>query len=308
MKRSEIQCCATFIGLVLAGLLLFSCAGKEIPIWGNEELGFNLQYRLDDGQKLNYEMSSKTKSDFNLMGNSTITEEDALIKFSLVGTQADNPEHLSGQVTVDDMTRKEIQTAMGESGEMERDLSKVIGKSFDLTFSPQGREIDYAGIEKMTIDMGEMGGGETSVRNRFRDMLLDLSNDPVKFGETWTSTVEDMEPSGLGDVGMKYVTNTTSKIEGFETVDGYECLRISSEATGTIGAEGEMMGAPLTVNGDITGKGTSYFAYKEGLLVKSLGDAKINIDIQIGSGDQGLKIKLDIESSGEIKLTTPVSS
>lgn len=307
MKRSEIQRFIPFIGLILAGLLLFGCAGKEIPIWGNEEVGFNLQYRLDDGQKLNYEMSSKTKSDFNLMGNSTITEEDALIKFSLVGTQTDNPEHLSSKVTVDDMTRKEIQTAMGESGEMERDLSKVIGKSFDLTFSPQGREIDYAGIEKMTIDMGEMGGGETSVRDRFRDMLLDLSNDPVKIGETWTSTVEEMEPSGLGDVGMKYVTNTTSKIEGFETVAGYECLRISSEATGTIEAEGEMMGAPMTVKGDIIGQSTSYFAYKEGLLVKSLGDATINIDIQIGSGDQGLKITVGIEAEGETKLTTPAS-
>ena len=306
MKRTETQRFIILVGLILAGLLLFGCAGKEIPIWGNEEVGFNLQYRLDDGQKLNYEMSSKTKSDFNLMGNSTLTDEDALTRFSLVGTQTDSPDNLSGQVTVDDMTLKEIQSAMGESGEMERDLSKVIGKTFTLTFSPLGREIDFAGVEKMTIDMGQMGGGEQSVRDRFRDLLIDLSNNPVKIGETWTSTVEEMEPSGLGDVQMKYVTNTTSKIEGFEKVDGYECLRISSQTTGTIGAEGETMGSTATMKGDISGTGTSYFAYKEGLLVKSLGDAELHIDIQIG-GDQGLKIKLDIENEGGIKLTTPAS-
>lgn len=309
MKRTDMPRFFTLVGFVLAGLLLFGCAGKEIPMWGNEEVGFNLQYRLDDGQKLNYETSSKTNSDFNLMGNSTITDEEAFILSSVVGTQADSPDHLSCQVTVDDMKLKEIQTAMGESGEIERDLSKVIGKSFNLTFSPQGREIDYAGIEKMTIDMGSMGGGEQNVRSRFRNILPDLPNTPVKIGETWTSVVEDMEPSGMGDVGMKYVTKTTSKIEGFETVDGYECLRISSQTTGTIGAEGEMMGAPMTIKGDIAGKGTWYFAYKEGLLVKSImPGSKLNIDIQIGAGDQGLKIKLDIKSEGETKLTTPAAT
>ena len=306
MKKTDTQYLITFIAFVLIGLLLFGCAGKEIPIWGNEEAGFNLQYRLDDGQKLNYEISTKSISNMNIMGNATITDEDALIQFSLVGTQADSPDHLSCQVTVDDMELKEIQTAMGESGEIERDLSKVIGKSFDLTFSPQGREIDFAGIEKMTIDMGSMGGGEQSIRDRFSDMLPDLSNDPVRIGETWTSTVEEMAPSGMGDVPMKIVTDTTSKIEGYETIDEYECLKINSQTTGTIEAKGEMMGSLTTMKGDISGKGTWYFAYKEGLLGKSLSDSEVKIDIQMG-GDQGLKIKVGAESEAETKLTTPAS-
>ena len=306
MKKTDTQYLITFIAFVLIGLLLFGCAGKEIPIWGNEEAGFNLQYRLNDGQKLNYEKSTKTNTDFNLMGNSTIIDKDILTLFSIVGTQTDSPDHLSCQVTVDDMTWKEIQTAMGESKEIERDLSKVIGKSFDLTFSPQGREIDFAGIEKMTLDMGQMGGGETSIRSMFRETLPDLSNDSVKVGETWTLTVEDMEFSRMGGVPIKLVTNGTSRIEGFDIIDGYECLKISYQGTGTIEAEGEMIGSPATIKGDISAKGTYYLAYKEGLLVKFLGGTKLEADIQIG-GDQGMKIMLNIETEDKEKLTTPAS-
>ena len=193
MKKIDTKHFFTFIAFVLIGLLIFGCAAK-VPIWGNEKVGFDLQYRLENSQKLNYETSSKSKTTVDIMGNTTITDDDTLIQISLVGTQAKSPDQLSCQVTIDDMQMKTIQSAMGESAELERDLSKVIGKSFDLTFSPQGREIDLSGVEELTIDMGPMGGGEQSLKDRFSNILPDLSNDPVKIGETWASTIEEMTP------------------------------------------------------------------------------------------------------------------
>lgn len=305
MKKTDTQRYFTVIAFVLIGLLFFGCATK-VPIWGNEKVGFNLKYRLDNNQKLNYETSEKSNTNVDIMGNATITDDDTLIQFSLVGTQAKSPDQLSCQVTIDDMKMESIQSAMGESAEIERDLSKVIGKSFDITFSPQGREIDLSGVENLTIDMGPMGGGEQSLRDRFSNILPDLSNDPVKIGETWTSTIEEMTPMGIGEASAKVITDTTSKIEGFDTIDEYECLRINSQTTGTIEGSGETMNTTVTMKGDITAKGTWYFAYKEGLLVKSLSDSKVKIDINIG-GDQGIKYLLEVKSDAETKLTTPAS-
>ena len=110
----------------------------------------------------------------------------------------------------------------------------------------------------------------------------------------------------LGDASAKVITDTTSKIEGFETISEYECLRINSQTTGTVEGSGEQMNTTYTIKGDITAEGTWYFAYKEGLLVKSLGDTNVKIDIQIG-GDQGLKYSVDVKDESETKLTTPGS-
>jgi hypothetical protein len=306
MKKTDRQRYFTVIAFVLIGLLFFGCATK-VPIWGNENVGFNLKYQLDNNQKLNYETSSKSKTNVIIMGNATTTDDDTLIQFSLVGTQAKNPDQLSSQVTIDDMKMTSVQSAMGESAELERDLSKVIGNSFDLTFSPQGREIDLSGVEKLTIDMGPMGGGEQSLRDRFKNILPDLSNDPVKIGDTWTSTTEEKTPIGVGDASAKVTTDTTSKIEGFDTINEYQCLRVNSHTTGTIEGSGETMNTTVTIKGDITSEGTWYFAYEEGLLIKSLSDSRVKIDIQIG-GDQGIKYTLDVKDESETKLTTPASS
>jgi len=303
MKKTDTQHYFTFIAFVLIVLLFSGCAAK-VPIWGNEKVGFDLQYQLDNNQKLNYEISTKSNEEYEIMNQKQASDNDISIAFTLVGSQMDKPDQLVGRVTVDDMKMKTIQTAMGETGELERDLSKVIGKSFSLSFSPQGKEIDYTGIENLTIDMGPMAGGEQSIRERFTNILPDLSNNPVKIGETWTSVFDETTPSMGGTSSIKI--NTTSKIDGYDTVNGYECLRINSQASGTLDVSGKMMNWPYTVKGDIAGESTWYFAYKKGLLVKSSSDSSIKAKLAI-FGEQGPSGPLNIEGTNEVILTTPAS-
>ena len=303
MKKTDTQRYFTFISFVLIGLLFFGCAAK-VPIWGNEEAGFNLQYRLDDGQKLDYQITTKSIQQYEIMNQKNTADDDVTITLTLVGSPADKPDQLTGQVTVDDMKMKTIQSAMGESGEIERDLSKVIGKSFELVFTPQGKETDYPGIENLTIDMGPTAGGEQSIRNRFTNILPDLSNNPVKIGEPWTSVFDETTPAMGGTSSVKI--NTTSKIDGYDTVNGYECVKISSQSTGTLDVSAEMMSMPYTIDGDITGESTWYFAYKKGLLVKSSDKSSIKSKLSVG-GEQGISGPLDINGSNDVILTTPAS-
>lgn len=57
-------------------------------------------------------------------------------------------------------------------------------------------------------------------------------------------------------------------MDGFETVDGLECVRIKSAITGTLEGTGEEQGMALNFKGEIEGTDTWYFAYKEGFYVK----------------------------------------
>ena len=299
MKKMQNLNLNIFVALSLIVLLLFGCTVKQ-TIKGGEKAGFDLFYRLDKDQRLNYEFNTKIDNRMKIRDQETITKEDSRILCSMVGTEANQPDQLSSQVTIDDMQMKTLQTAGGESGEIERDLSNVIGKSFNLTFSPQGKEIDYSGIEKITIDYGPMNGGEQSVINHFRDMFPNLPTKVINIGETWTETVEETRQLSK-NASMKIILNLTSTIEDHEIINGYKCLRIQTKASGNLKGSNRQRNNFYYISGDITNEVTWYFAYQKGLLVKSLSKAEMQLKIYTN-----LTIPMIIKITDEKKLTTPL--
>jgi hypothetical protein len=165
-------------------------------------------------------------------------------------------QNLVSKVTIDDMSMN----ISSPQGDVTPDMSKVKGKSFDLTFSPKGKELELAGIDELKINMGQMSGGEQSIRSYFRDILSDLPVKPVKIGDTWTSKDEITVPQSGMDVTTK--SESTHKLIGYETVDGYECLKIQTKSKGTQEGSGEMeqMGMHLETEGDVETESTWYFA------------------------------------------------
>ena len=305
MKKVGSRSLFILIAFALTGLILFAGdSGK--PVWGDEKTGFSLRYRLDNGQELKYEVTNKSDELMEMQGQKQGSETNISITYTLVGGQADDPEKLSGRITIDDFTNTSIQTAMGETAEIERDASNVIGKSFNFVFTPLGKELDYSGIEDLTIDLGPMDGGERSVLEHFVDTLPDLSDKPVKVGESWTSKTESDVP--MGSYSAKTTADTTSVIEGIETINGYECLRIHSKFQGVVEGSGTMMNFPFTLKGNISGEGPWYFAYKKGFSVKESSDYVLKMDIIVGSGEnQVMTIPLNVKGTSERKLTSPVS-
>lgn len=296
-------CLFAFIALSLFGLLLF---GSDVPNadWGNEETGFNLQYRLEKGQELKYEFKTKASQKTQIPNQAQSSEDETFIAFTMTGSQANDPDKRMGRITIDDFSMISVQTAMGETAEIERDVSNVTGKSFNLTFTPKGKELDFAGIEEITIDMGPMEGGVRNVKEQFIDVLPDLPDKPVKVGEPWTSTIESDLP--MRSYSVKTTSEVTSVIEGTETVGGFECLKIGSKSKSVLEGSGEVMKLPFALKGDTTGDGIWYFAYKEGFFVKSTADFTMDLKIIISAGEQVLaEYPIDVQGKSESKLTSP---
>jgi hypothetical protein len=292
-----------FVVVALVALPVFGYS-EDKPNWGDEKNGFILQYRLANGQKINYEISSKGSQSTDMGGQNQVSNFENFVNFTLAGNQANDPGKLAGQITINKMQMKTMQNTGEEMAELDRDLSKVIGKSFGFIFSPLGKELDFPGIEKLTVDMGPTEGGVRDVRQSFAGMLPDLSDKPVRVGDTWIAKDETTLP--LGSYSVKTITETTSKVEGIEKLEGDECLKIHSTTSGTMDGSGTMMNMAFKLNGNVTAESTWYFAYKKGFWSKSSGNNVMKLMILVG-GDQGMKIPMTINLTNEAWLAKPAA-
>jgi len=299
MNRNKRQYQFTLVAISLVILFLFGCASKK-SFWGDEKTGFILAYKLDKDQVMQYDNTGSVGMSMEMMGQTMDINIDFGAKYTLKGNGINAEKNLVSKVTIDDM-KVGISSMQGD---LNPDMSKVKGKSFDLTFTPKGKELDFSGIEDLKIDMGQMSGGEQSIKGYFQDMFSNLPDQPIKIGTTWTS--KDVQTTPQTGIEVTTTSESTHKLIGFEKVDGYECLKIESKATGTQEGSGDMeqTGMHLETEGDVETETIWYFAYKKGVLVKAISDVFTEGTFAI-SGPQNMTIPMTSETKAEIKLITP---
>lgn len=105
------------------------------------------------------------------------------------------------------------------------------------------------------------------------------------------------QKSDAGDIRFNF--NTVNTPEGFETVDGFECMRIKGPVTGKMTGNLEQQGMSLLFDAKIDGTQTWYFAAKEGILVKT--ETKASIAGVITAGDPA---NITIPMTGEMRTET----
>jgi len=144
-----------------------------------------------------------------------------------------------------------------------------------------------------------MAGGKQSIATYFRNILPDLSAKPVKIGEAWTEQdTMKMKQSGMN---IHIIMESTHTMEALETVSGLECLKITTKSKGTLEGEGQQMGADLNFEGDVEATGTWYFAYKNGLFVKSNSESFMEGTIVV-SGAANMSMPITQETKAEVTL------
>jgi hypothetical protein len=133
------------------------------------------------------------------------------------------------------------------------------------------------------------------VQNILSNPFKDLSDRPIKVGETWTEQKEYKVQQGSLD--LTFSVELTNVLEGLETIKGMECARIKTQEKGTITGTGNNMGMELKYKGDLNSTYTWYFAYKEGLFVKGEGDEGVDANIAVGGmGDIPIVTKTKTET------------
>jgi hypothetical protein len=282
---------AWLISIPLSLIICFmaGCAAKTAPVWGDPQTGLILQYRMTEGETMKYASSGETHQTAEVMGQTIETDISSTLSFSMESKgQNDTGHQLT--ITIDDMSL-EIQSVQGE---LAADMEPVIGKSFDMTLSVLGKELELIGAEAIEYDLGPEGSRNISAS--FQDVFPNLADRPVKVGDSWPDESTITENTGNGEAVIHFTGVST--LAGFETIDGMECAKITTEGTGTIEGRGEQQGIELNTRGEIKGTTTWFFAYREGVFIKQVTEGTVEGTIDVPS--QGMQIPFSRESTAEM--------
>ncbi len=288
----------TAVLLMLILVIVLGCAGgKELakPYTGDPETGLAFQYLLNQEKTYQYTSENDMTQNMEMQGRSMQNKSTSTAKFSVTGQALDENNHLIFEVVMDSLNS--VMEGMGGSREL--DLSFIIGKPFKVVLSPYGEELEYIGTDSLQVDVGPMGGGKIGVERFFQRVFPDIPKDAVKIGETWTEhEIDTSKQSGMDVVNDMELEHT---FKGIETVNGYECVVLSSTGEGTLDGEGEQMGNSFVMEGYIEIESVSYFAYKEGLFVKAESSSFIEGTVAI-TGAMSMTLPMTIETNSSVYI------
>jgi hypothetical protein len=247
------------LATVALAVVFSSCATKK-EAWGSLKKGMNMRYSSGLEKELAYKSTTNFIQEMNVMNQEISVTADMMQMFKMEPMETDN-EDLGYKVTVDDMAFK-LQTPRGD---IEPELGNIIGKSFELIVSPYGEELDYSGAEKLVMEVAT--GDSKSIASDIAAFFPNLPDHPVKPGDSWKSidNVRDANESKETILVFDNI-NTFEKLENYM---GYDCMKVNVVFTGTLAGEGTQEGMELITTGEISGTGTWYYAYKEGIFVSS---------------------------------------
>ena len=264
--RSRIRMKIRFIiplFFVLAGYAVQQDADKAVT----------LAYQFPEGKAISYRQTSTENQNMQINGQDMNALTQSSMEFTAKPKSVKESNFGLG-VTIDAM-KISIQSVQGD---MSPDLSQIPGKSFDMTLSRLGKELDTSGAAAIKYQVGPTSSRDLS--SAFQAFFPDLPDRPVKKGDTWPSEDKVTQNTGSGEIIVS--AKNVHTIDGFESVEGVECARIKTVITGTLAGNMEEGGVALTLDCKIEGTGTWYFAIKEGYLVKSDSKSKFTGAITAG--------------------------
>ncbi len=252
-----------------------------------------LEYKMPAGRALTYQGKSEEAQVMEVMGQTVDTNTSGTNTFTFKAKGPKDKSFLLG-VTIDDIA---VNVATSAQGDMSPDMSSVKGKSFDMVLSPLGSEDDVSGAEAISYAMA----GETrNLGSSFKTFFPDLAEKPVKIGDTWPSS--DSVEEKTGSMSIRIDLQNVNTLVGFETVDGMECAKISSDVTGAVTGTGNQGGMDMTFSGTSKGKAVWYFAVKEGIYVQGNSESTTQMSIDVSAA--GMTIPMTMTSKSEVKLTS----
>jgi hypothetical protein len=165
-----------------------------------------------------------------------------------------------------------------------------------MVLSPLGQEGEISGAEAITY---ELAGSPRSAATFFKVFFPDLPDKAVKIGDSWPSSFTIEEKTGPTSMRLEFQSLNT--FEGWETVDGLECARITAKVTGTMSGMGKQQGMDTSTDGTSKGKDVWYFAVKEGIFVKMMSELTSEMTTSL-TGAQSMTIPTTQIRTGEVKL------
>lgn len=265
LNKKKLHLVKLVIPIMAIIVILSGCATKK-NLWGDPETGLILKYRMEENQPLKYKTTNEFIMNMVVMDQKFEITSEAGHSFTVlpVGT---NNKNFKVNITIDTMFMKMV----SPRGDIVPDMKDVIGEGFEMSLTELGKEYGYVGADMIKYSLG-LSDEERSVASEFQAIFPDLPGNPVKIGDKWTSMDTVTETSENGELSMIFTNINT--LSGFEEVNGKECIKITVDFTGDINGKGKEQGVDLITTGEMEGRNTWYFAYKEGTFVKMITEGK----------------------------------
>lgn len=184
---------------------------------------------------------------------------------------------------------------MGGSGGA---VQGVKGKSCSIIIAPGGKIVDLSGAAGLVYSIE--GSGESNLTQSLSDFFQVLPDKPVTTGDTW-SMADSVEVKS-SSMTMKTIDNSVNKMEGFETVNGIKCAKISSQHSGIMTMNVQNQGTESRIKGPYTGTSECFFALNEGYFIRLSSATKVTGNMEITSPQaMTMPITIDMKSVNEMK-------
>jgi hypothetical protein len=269
-------------------LFVFALLFTSMQIFAQDT--YNLNYKFEKGKTYLYRATSSTDMVQNAMGQEVTAKIDSKskLRFDIANSTPTQIEIIS---SLDSVYTVQSNSATGEDK-----ISKgenIVGKKTKLIYNQFGKKLQKIVVDAVADDANNMGGGNASI-------LFQLSEKPVKAGDVWNVASVDTNKQGE-DGKMIIKSDTEYKLEGKESFNGVECLKISLKAAMKL--EGNMTQGGMNLLMEGTGKttGAYYFDYAKGIILSI--DSSTNIDLTVALPDQNMTIPVTQVIKAKVVLT-----
>jgi hypothetical protein len=277
--------------LISAGLIImFSGIWTDVLSQGG---AVKLVYNYPAGKEISYLGTSNMAQIMDIQGQTMQTDVASAFGCTVkaVGSQDNN---LKLEIRIDTLGQT-TNSPMGGSGGA---ITGIKGKTCNIIIAPDGKAVDIS--EAAGIVYSTEGSGESNMTQSLSDFFQVLPAKPVTTGDTWNMTDSVMVKSSA--MTMKTIDNTVNKMEGFETVNGIECAKISSQHSGTMTMNVQNQGMDIYIKGPYTGTSECLFAVKEGYFIRLTSAIKMTGNLEISSPQaMTMPITIDIKSVNQVK-------
>jgi hypothetical protein len=287
MKNQFTKC------LISAGLIVLFSSICSHALSQNATGAVRLTYNYPADKAIKYSGTSTMAQIMDIQGQSMQVDVNSAFGCSVksAGKQDDN---LKLEIEVDTLGQI-TNTPMGGSGGA---IQEVKGKICSIIISPEGRIVDISGAAGLVYNVE--GSGESNMSQTFSDFFPVLPSKEISVGDTWNAT--DSISTNSSAMTMKTIDNTANKCEGFESLNGIECAKISTQHSGTITMHITSQGNDIFIKGPFTGTSEYLFAIKEGYFIKMTSATKVNGNLDMTSPQEmSFPIVMDMKSVNEVK-------
>ena len=277
---------------ISAGIILLISGFCSCVLAQNTGGAVKLTYKYPSDKAIRYLTNSTMVQIMDVQGQTMQTDVNSAFGCTVKSAgSVDN--NLKLEIAVDTIGQTS-NSPMGGSGGA---VQGIKGKSCVLVITPDGKVADMSGAAGLTYSIE--GSGETNLSQTLGDFFPRLPENPVKTGDTWNLTDSVMTIST--SMTMKTLDQSVNKVEGFETVNGIECAKISGQHTGTMTMTVQNQGMDIFIKGPYTGTSEFLFAIKEGYLVKLTSATKLKGNLEISSMGMEMPIAIEMKGITEMK-------